>query len=295
MAKKKENTKLRKPLREFGKGGRYPEKTSINLFIIENRKRKNVIAILCFAAFMTAVALFTKFVIYEDINEINRLETAYNQRLSEISRMRAETTDYERIRAEYSRYGNGYLNDEEKAEQDRMAVLDVIENELRPKEALIAIKISGNDAVLTINTLKLANVSEVVQNLEHQDIVEYVTVSNAATLEKKQDTAQVGSGDVTTEMTIHFRTPQAVEDLLAAREQEAAERGIRLNPEGEETETDAAPSAVTGDGAAIAAGTDTAPAGENGEGAVPENAAAPDAPAVPEQAQSAAEGEEAAG
>ncbi|WP_352397419.1 hypothetical protein [[Clostridium] aminophilum] len=293
MAKKKENTKLRKPLRELGKGGRYPEKTSINLYIVENRKRQNVISILCFAAFMTALALFTKFVIYEDINEINRLESAYNQRVGEISRMREATTDYERVRAEYSRYGNGYLNEEETAEQDRMAILDVIENELRPKEALIEIKISGNDAVLTINTLKLANVSEVVQNLERQDIVEYVSVSNAATQEKKTDPMmQSGAGDVTTQMTIHFRTPKAVEDLRAAREQEAAERGVNIRQKEETAETDAAPVTVTGEGAAAADGTPETQVSENGAAAAPENA---DTPAAPEQAQSAAEGEGAAG
>ena len=85
------------------------------------------------------------------------------------------------MREEYSHYGNGYLNDEEKIEQNRMAMMRVIQRNVISKSEIQSVEISGNVATLTIDNIRLKTVSDIVASLEDDDIVSFVTVSTAGT------------------------------------------------------------------------------------------------------------------
>ena len=85
------------------------------------------------------------------------------------------------MREEYSHYGNGYLNDEEKIEQNRMAMMRAIQRNVISKSEIQSVEISGNVATLTIDNIRLKTVSDIVASLEDDDIVSFVTVSTAGT------------------------------------------------------------------------------------------------------------------
>lgn len=178
MAGEKVKKKSSKPL---GKSGKMPSKTSINLLIVEKNTTKNLASILIFVVFMVAVGVFVKFMVVDQLNEINRMETRYDQEKKQLEALKESNQVYEQVRAEHSHYGNSYLNDEEMALQDRLDILRVIEEELLHQNALQSIAVSGNVAQLTINSSKLRNVSEIVASLEDRKNVEYVTVSNSVT------------------------------------------------------------------------------------------------------------------
>lgn len=190
-----------------------PVKNSINLFIEEKHTGKNVAEIAIFAVFMVGVALFSKFCVQGKLDEMSRLESNYHQMEQQVAEAETSVENYEDLRVEYSHYGNGYLSADELAMQDRMAMLDLIEDELLKKGALLNFSLSENVATLTINSAKLASVSEVVRDLEASDIVTYAFVSTAATKDQNlNQNAESGKPEkVISTLTIYFKSPEGAE------------------------------------------------------------------------------------
>lgn len=174
--------------RQIGKS-RYPVKTSINLMVVEKHTGRNIRSLLIFAAFMLALAFFTRYMVIDKIMDINSRESRYNQQEELLEKLKQSNEVYDQVRAEYSHYDNSYLSDDERSLQDRMDILRIIEDELLDRDALQNISISGNSAVLTVNAGKLSNIAQIVGKLESKSIVDYVTVSNAQT-----DDATIQSG-----------------------------------------------------------------------------------------------------
>ena len=110
MAGEKVKKKSSKPL---GKGGKMPSKTSINLLIVEKNTTKNMATILIFVVFMVLVGVFVKFMVVDQLNEINRMEVRYDQEKTQLEALKESNQVYEQVRAEHSHYGNSYLNDED--------------------------------------------------------------------------------------------------------------------------------------------------------------------------------------
>lgn len=196
----------------IGGQNKYPKKTSVNLCIVESHLKQNIISLLVFAAFMCVVLVFVRIFVMGQYAEVDKMEQEYNSRQQELTDLKTSNSNYEEVRAEYSHYGNGYLNDEETIEQDRLEILKVVEDKLLPAGALENISIDGNTATLTINNKKLANVSDIVASLEENDIVEYATVTNSATEDQTNQMTQDGTEtesaqnlSVTSTMTIVFK------------------------------------------------------------------------------------------
>lgn len=166
--------------KQIGKS-KYPVKTSINLMVVEKHTGRNIRSVLVFAAFMVALAFFTRYMVIDKIMDISNRESRYNQQEDLLEKLKTSNQVYDQVRAEYSHYDNSYLSDDERSLQDRMEILRIIEDELLKRDALQNISISGNSAVLTVNAGKLSNIAQIVGKLESKPIVDYVTVSNAQT------------------------------------------------------------------------------------------------------------------
>ncbi len=160
---------------------RYPDKTSINLLMQDKSVRDPKFQIILFVLFALILALFVKFMVIDKLAEAYEAEKAYTQMQTQIDQLRASNEKYDQVREEYSHYGNGYLNDEEKAEQDRMAMMRVIKSNVITKSEIQSVEISGNVATLTIDNIRLRTVSDIVASLEKDDLVSFVTVSTAGT------------------------------------------------------------------------------------------------------------------
>lgn len=160
---------------------RYPDKTSINLLMQDKSVRDPKFQIVLFVLFTLILALFVKFMVVDKLTEAYEAEKAYTQMQTQIDQLRASNEKYDRVREEYSHYGNGYLNDEEKAEQDRMAMMRVIKKNVISRAEIQSVEISGNVATLTIDNIRLKTVSDIVATVEEDDTVSFVTVSTAGT------------------------------------------------------------------------------------------------------------------
>lgn len=168
---------------------KYPEKTSINL-VIREEQGNPVLQIALFALFLVAVLLFAKFGVADRIAAASEAERIYSQELSQLNALKEYNTDYTEVRDEYSRYSNGYLNEEEKALLDRMEVLSLLEDEIMPYGDVQNINVTGAVLTVTISKVTLNTVSSIVESLQRNEQVAYVTVSTAATGEN-EDNQQV--------------------------------------------------------------------------------------------------------
>lgn len=184
----------------FSRKDKYPEKRSLNLCHLNENPHKTAKTWGLFAVYLVCLALFANFAVMKPLQKINQLEASYNQQQQTLSTMQNANADYEQVRAEYSHYGNGYLNDQEAVLEDRLDMIDVIESQLLNQGALAGVNITGNTAELTIDSEKLGNVSGIVAQLEQSDIVSYVTVSTST-----NDGAVDTSGTVLSTMTIVFK------------------------------------------------------------------------------------------
>jgi len=159
---------------------RYPVRKSINLYIVERHTKQNVIALCLFGVYLVCLYLFVQFAVINQLRKVDQLEQQYNNTEQAYEALSEQNSDYDEVLQEYSHYGNGYMNDDEKALQDRMEILKIAEDQILDKDALESISISGNQATLTINSQKLSNVSSLAADLEDYDIVSYVTVDTSS-------------------------------------------------------------------------------------------------------------------
>ena len=169
-------------------------------------------AIALFAVYLVLLFFFTRFGVIGQLQRISAMESEYSTLQSQVDALKNSNAGYDAVRAEYSHYGNGYLNDDEKAQQDRMKILDVIEDKLLPSDALQDITITQNTATLTINSEKLKNVSEIVADLESDPIVSYVTVTQSTGNAQQASADPKAASDgknVTSTMTIVFQDADA--------------------------------------------------------------------------------------
>lgn len=232
---------------QIGGGGsrKYPVKTKINLIEKENRLKQNVIAIVVFACFMCALAVFTKFMVVDKINEVSQAEQRYNTAQEVLDTLKAQNENYDRVAEEYSHYGNSMLNDDELSLQDRAKMMDVIDQKVKVDSGIQSIVISGNTATLTIEKTTLAEVSDVVAALEESDIVQYVAPSTAERQADADETVVSSSGEVltpvqnyvTAQIVVTFTSPydnssvsssseETLSDQLADRKTETEQEGM---------------------------------------------------------------------
>ena len=177
---------------------KYPSKTSLNLLIQEKSAASNPkVQIAIFVVFIILLLVFVKFMVVDRLVDASRAQSAYEQMQSDIAELKTANEDYDKVREQYSHYGNGYLNEEEKAESDRAFMLNLIDEKVLSAADIQSIEISGNVATLTINDITLRTVSGIVADLEADNGVSYVQVATAGT-------GQDSSSLVTATFTINF-------------------------------------------------------------------------------------------
>lgn len=209
--------------------GRYPSKTSINLVYKEKNTGKNLAALGLFALFMVALAIFTKFMVIDQLAAVDAAAGLYNTRQQELAALQEANSVYDEVEYEYSHFGIGYLTDAELARHDRENMLNVIDDKVGISKGIRTIQISENTVTISFLTLELKDMSTIVSRLEESEYVSYVTVSKAATTDytityvdefgnRIADVEDVTREAVTNQITVIFKTPDEVKAAQTAAE-----------------------------------------------------------------------------
>lgn len=212
---------------QIGRSGKYPSKKTINLMYREHDTQDRVFTIVLFVLFMIFLYFFSCYGVAAQLARADAAEANYSRMEQNLEKMKEANSQYASVRADYSHYGNGYLNDEELSRQDRVTMLNVIDERVHAAGGIQTIQIQDNIAVITVGVTDAQRLPDIILSLEGSEYVSYVTAQTAATDEDrdKLSLSEDGTPDqplfVTGQLTIYFRTPEEVRAALASGEASA--------------------------------------------------------------------------
>lgn len=212
---------------QIGRSGKYPSKKTINLMYHEHDTQDRIFTIVLFVLFMIFLYFFSRYGVAAQLARADAAEANYSRMEQNLEKMKEANSQYASVRADYSHYGNGYLNDEELSRQDRVTMLNVIDERVHAAGGIQTIQIQDNIAVITVGVTDAQRLPDIILSLEGSEYVSYVTAQTAATDEDrdKLSLSEDGTPDqplfVTGQLTIYFRTPEEVRAALASGEASA--------------------------------------------------------------------------
>lgn len=172
-------------LKQIGKKGKgkagYPNKQYINILDGMKSDDNRTLEILIFIIFLIALAAFTKFGVIDKISEASAAEAAYNEVQRQITELKEQNADYDKVKKDYSHYGLGYLDDMEILLVDREDVLDLLDKYVLKNADIKTLNVTDNTVTLTVEKTRLNAISSIVKELEADPDVAFVTVNVAGT------------------------------------------------------------------------------------------------------------------
>lgn len=205
---------------QIGRSGKYPSKKTINLMYREHDTQDRVFTLVLFVLFMIFLYFFSCYGVAAQLARADAAEANYTRMEQNLAKMKEANSQYASVRADYSHYGNGYLNDEELSRQDRVTMLNVIDERVHAAGGIQTIQIQDNIAVITVGVTDAQRLPDIILSLEGSEYVSYVTAQTAATDEDKDKLSLSADGTpdqplfVTGQLTIYFRTPEEVRTAL---------------------------------------------------------------------------------
>ena len=172
-------------LKQIGKKGKgkagYPNKQYINILDGMKSDENRTLEILFFIVFLIALAAFTKFGVIDKIAQMSAAEAAYNEVQRQITELKEQNADYDKVKKDYSHYGLGYLDDTEILLVDREDVLDLLDKYVLKSADIKTLNVTDNTVTLTVEKTRLNAISSIVKELEADPDVAFVTVNVAGT------------------------------------------------------------------------------------------------------------------
>ena len=183
----------------------YPSKQTVNLVFKERSINSPSRAIPAFALFLVFLTLFIRFGVQGQLQKMEAAESALRRAQSDLNGYMEYNSDYDEIKEQYSQYFNDYLNEDEAVLQDRMKVLELLEQCVMTRADMSNIAIQGNVCRVSITDVPLNTISDIVATLEGNPQVRYISVVTAGT--ENGDDAQIGQ-NVTANVTITLTEEQ---------------------------------------------------------------------------------------
>ena len=172
-------------LKQIGKKGKgkagYPNKQYINILDGMKSDENRTLEILFFIVFLIALAAFTKFGVIDKIAQMSAAEAAYNEVQRQITELKEQNADYDKVKKDYSHYGLGYLDDTEILLVDREDVLNLLDKYVLKNADIKTLAVTDNTVTLTVEKTRLNAISSIVKELEADSDVAFVTVNVAGT------------------------------------------------------------------------------------------------------------------
>lgn len=170
-----------KEVKEKRKKGKesIPSKTTLNLYYREDKTSKIIMASIytLFGLFLLLVGI--KFGIYDMHMRCKELETQIEERQLYSDNLEIALEDYQKVKAEYNRYTQSYLTEEELL-QDRIELLNMLEKTVFEKSTFLTTSILEDTIFISYRDLNLDETSELVFLVEEYECVKNVDVQTAS-------------------------------------------------------------------------------------------------------------------
>ena len=218
---------------------KYPYKKQINLMYRKRKVKNLAFTLVLFAIYLVCLFFFTKYGVYKELSRADHAEQIYREKLQELQSIQEKNNEFSEVRAEYSHYGNSYMNTEEIAAQDMVTMLNVIDERIHDIGAIQNITVSGNIAEIKLGIDDANRLPEIIRSLEESEYINYVTAQTASTVEQNYSRASLDSEGnaivpqyVDAAITVYFRTPEEVEAAVSSGNSEAVDTYLDASPKG---------------------------------------------------------------
>lgn len=182
---------LKKDLSFGKKAPVYPSKTDINLIKTEATKGSNLTALLLFFVFLIALAFFAKFAVIDPLASSMSSSEEVDAARAELATLVLGNETYAELTERYAQYIVTDLKEEEASLASRNDVIDLLESKIMGFANLSSIKVEGNKVSVVCMGVDLQTVSGLVQSIEQDERVSYVTVSTAQERDGKASSATI--------------------------------------------------------------------------------------------------------
>ncbi len=186
--------------------GRLPEKRTINLAIVNVRRIDWRIAAPLMVLVLLVVAVFGKFAVVDRIGaaaaargEVAALQAKLDQGYRTIE-------DFGEINDLYAHYTYSGMSQEELSRVDRVEMMSMIERVVLPIAPVDNWSVSENRLVLDIKGKTLLEINHIVQLLLAEDMVDYCTVTTAASAPSARGDERALGDTVTANVVVQLRS-----------------------------------------------------------------------------------------
>ena len=160
----------------------YPTKTTMNLYFRENRGTKPA-TILLYVLFVLVLLLAAgKFLVLDRVLAVDALEDEAVRMESQTASVMARLGEYPAVLEEYTRLAP---TERERALTDRMDVLDLIDEVIRPAAHISQVTIQDQQVLVEFSGVTLVETADIVSRLEASPLVARTTVDTAASEEDR--------------------------------------------------------------------------------------------------------------
>lgn len=160
----------------------YPTKTTMNLYFRENRGTKPA-TILLYVLFVLVLLLAAgKLLVLDRVLAVDALEDEAVRMESQTASVMARLGEYPAVLEEYTRLAP---TERERALTDRMDVLDLIDEVIRPAAHISQVTIQDQQVLVEFSGVTLVETADIVSRLEASPLVARTTVDTAASEEDR--------------------------------------------------------------------------------------------------------------
>ena len=158
-----------------------PVKRSINLITAGEKglNRKTIAAIIVLAV-VVALA-FGKFAVADRFIAAAEAEERVQNLQAQVEQGHAVIDSFGKIAEQYAHYTYAGMTEEELSLTDRMKIMELVDRRLLSQVRVNTWSINGNQLQAVISGSTLQRINEIVQELRSEDMVEYCSVTTAAT------------------------------------------------------------------------------------------------------------------
>ncbi len=160
-------------------------KTTLNLAMRDRDLSKSPVVILPVIAVIAVLAVLVSWAVGSQLGRVNRAQKEVDDIRATTAQLRAAYADYDEVQAEYNRYT---YKDFDRTIADRLDVLELMERDIYPVCAVRDFSVAGRQFSLVAEGLTLESTSELINQLNSEELVDGVSVS---TYDATSDTGAV--------------------------------------------------------------------------------------------------------
>ncbi len=161
--------------------GQLPSKKSLNLATVGKKQQSLGISIPLLILIVLLVAAIAKFAVIDRLNALAKENNEVTQLRQQIAEGYAKMNSYGELTKEYAHYTFSDMTEEELSRADRIADVDMISRVVIPAADVSAWDLKGNELTLTLTSDTLQEINLIAQKIEEEEIVDFCTVTTAAT------------------------------------------------------------------------------------------------------------------